>query len=125
MGGGKGGYSGPSAPALVLTAEQKRKQEIVAARNELKYLEDRSRQLCKDADDILQQLPNRDYDKFKTLSQKDKDSLLQQLRTVDYNRFQRLQDEEEKVEKQIQTASTELTRLEEKDGRKKNTSKRR
>lgn len=129
MGGGKGGYSSYSAPEPPkLTAEQKREQErkqaIEQTRGELNYHEDRSRQLIKDKDAILQQLPKRDYDRFKTLPKKDKDDILQQLRAVDYNRFQRLEEDEEKTEKAIRAAEKKLEKLEEKNGRKKNTSKR-
>lgn len=122
---GKGGYSSYSAPETPkLTAKQKLEQEIEQTRSELKYHEDRSRQLLKDKDAILQQLPKRDYDRFKALPKNDKDDVLQQLRTIDYNRFQRLEEDEEKTEKAIRDAEKKLEKLEEKDGRKKNTKNR-
>ncbi len=124
MSGGKGGYSSYSAPEPPkLTAAQKREQErqkaIRQTREELKYHENRSRQLAKDKDDILQQLPKRDYYRFKTVSQQEKDEILQQLRTVDYNRFQRLEEDQKKTEKAIHVAKDELEKLEGNDGRKK------
>lgn len=117
--GDKCGYSAPSrsAPEPKLTSEQKRKQkrdqDIKEARKELQYLKDRLRKLREDTDDILQQLPKRDYDRFKTLSRKDdKEIILQQLRTVDYNRFQKLRDDEDQIDQQIKTASMNIKELE-------------
>lgn len=116
MGEAKGGYSDytdPSEPKLtaVQKRELKRKQAIEETRRELEYHEDRSRQLLKDKDAILQQLPKRDYDRLGALPKKDKDDVLQQLRAVDYDRFQRLEEEEEKTKKAIRATKKKLENL--------------
>jgi len=116
--GDKCGYSTPIRydPEPKLTSEQKREQkrerDIKESKEESRYLKARLRKLQEDIDNILQQLPKKDYDRLKIVSDEDKDIILQQLRTVDYNRFQKLRDDEGQMDQKIKTASAKLARLE-------------
>jgi hypothetical protein len=93
MGGGKGGYSSSPPAEIKKTAKQKRLEDLVALRHQLKYLEGRLKVLSAESDTILKQLKKRDYDRFKhfTTSKEEKEEILGDLRAIDFDRFKALQ----------------------------------